>query len=161
MGAVLSVCRSLRWPCPLRCRYVFGPSERCSLLDVVHVEHRQASGPRQLGLAQSLFLVPLFPVPCSLIQAMGCRETFARLSRMPSRRRRHLPYVLDLQPRLGDQAPDAAPYPADRKSVVSGKSVSVRVDLGGRRIIKKQKVHNNKKTTSCIRHNIITTDSNN
>src|SRR3546814_11763824 len=28
----------------------------------------------------------------------------------------------------------------DRKSVVSGKSVSVRVDLGGRRIIKKQKI---------------------
>src|SRR3546814_20776763 len=27
----------------------------------------------------------------------------------------------------------------DRKSVVSGKSVSVRVDLGGRRLIKKQK----------------------
>src|SRR3546814_12557772 len=27
----------------------------------------------------------------------------------------------------------------DRKSVVSGKSVSVRVDIGGRRIIKKQK----------------------
>src|SRR3546814_9145192 len=33
----------------------------------------------------------------------------------------------------------AVPYlwPRDRKSVVSGKSVSVRVDLGGRRIIKK------------------------
>src|SRR3546814_9903750 len=30
----------------------------------------------------------------------------------------------------------------DRKSVVSGKSVSVRVDLGGRRIIKKKKQHN-------------------
>src|SRR3546814_16835635 len=30
---------------------------------------------------------------------------------------------------------------ADRKSVVSGKSVSVRVDLGGRRIIKKKKKH--------------------
>src|SRR3546814_13809460 len=29
--------------------------------------------------------------------------------------------------------------PADRKSVVSGKSVSVRVDLGGRRTIKKKK----------------------
>src|SRR3546814_7865061 len=28
--------------------------------------------------------------------------------------------------------------PPDRKSVVSGKSVSVRVDLGGRRIIKKK-----------------------
>src|SRR3546814_14690252 len=31
------------------------------------------------------------------------------------------------------------PAPADRKSVVWGKSVSVRVDLGGRRIINKQK----------------------
>src|SRR3546814_20029476 len=30
----------------------------------------------------------------------------------------------------------------DRKSVVSGKSVSVRVDLGGRRIIKKKKYIN-------------------
>src|SRR3546814_19442194 len=30
----------------------------------------------------------------------------------------------------------------DRKSVVSGKSVSVRVDLGGRRIIKKKKKYN-------------------
>src|SRR3546814_18203187 len=30
---------------------------------------------------------------------------------------------------------------ADRKSVVSGKSVSVRVDLGGRRIIKKKKTN--------------------
>src|SRR3546814_15515270 len=29
----------------------------------------------------------------------------------------------------------------DRKSVVSGKSVSVRVDLGGRRIIKKKNIH--------------------
>src|SRR3546814_14782423 len=32
--------------------------------------------------------------------------------------------------------------PADRKSVGSGKSVSVRVDLGGRRIIKKKKKEN-------------------
>src|SRR3546814_11020983 len=30
-------------------------------------------------------------------------------------------------------------FPRDRKSVVEGKSVSVRVDLGGRRIIKKKK----------------------
>src|SRR3546814_11935728 len=30
-----------------------------------------------------------------------------------------------------------APWSGERKSVVSGKSVSVRVDLGGRRIIKK------------------------
>src|SRR3546814_13444817 len=32
----------------------------------------------------------------------------------------------------------------DRKSVVEGKSVSVRVDLGGRRIIKKKKEQENK-----------------
>src|SRR3546814_14072786 len=31
--------------------------------------------------------------------------------------------------------------PGDRKSVVSGKSVSVRVDLGGRRIIQKKKTY--------------------
>src|SRR3546814_15774067 len=39
----------------------------------------------------------------------------------------------------------------DRKSVVQGKSVSVRVDLGGRRIIKKK----NKITTCIVIHNIL------
>src|SRR3546814_15508211 len=37
----------------------------------------------------------------------------------------------------------------DRKSVVSGKSVSVRVDLGGRRIIKKKR-----KSTNIYRYNM-------
>src|SRR3546814_15208354 len=37
------------------------------------------------------------------------------------------------------------PAVADRKSVVSGTRVSVRVDLGGRRIIKKKNKNNNKK----------------
>src|SRR3546814_20203131 len=41
--------------------------------------------------------------------------------------------------RLAAVAEDRSPEIADRKSVVSGKSVSVRVDLGGRRIIKKKK----------------------
>src|SRR3546814_19123599 len=40
-----------------------------------------------------------------------------------------------------------SPRRADRKSVVSGKSVSVRVDHGGRRIIKKKKKANNKDKT--------------
>src|SRR3546814_15422334 len=40
----------------------------------------------------------------------------------------------------------------DRKSVVSGKSVSVRVDLGGRRIIKKKKVTKVKDKTSEYSH---------
>src|SRR3546814_16179941 len=40
--------------------------------------------------------------------------------------------------------PDSAPI--DRKSVVKGKRVSVRVDLGGRRIIKKKLRKKNKRT---------------
>src|SRR3546814_18695304 len=40
--------------------------------------------------------------------------------------------------RLAPARPRCAAH-ADRKSVVEGKSVSVRVDLGGRRIIKKNK----------------------
>src|SRR3546814_19360312 len=47
----------------------------------------------------------------------------------------------DFRRRSGAFHPQAAssPFAADRKSVVEGKSVSVRVDLGGRRIIKKKK----------------------
>src|SRR3546814_20893625 len=37
---------------------------------------------------------------------------------------------------------DRQPHLLDRKSVVSGKSVSVRVDLGGSSIIKKKKIRN-------------------
>src|SRR3546814_21081022 len=52
--------------------------------------------------------------------------------------------------RLLRHSPEAAggekwrhsPLPPDRKSVVEGKSVSVRVDLGGRRIITKTKTKN-------------------
>src|SRR3546814_17225455 len=40
---------------------------------------------------------------------------------------------------LPEENGDAASVTGDRKSVVEGKSVSVRVDLGGRRIIKKKK----------------------
>src|SRR3546814_7284025 len=43
----------------------------------------------------------------------------------------------DVHPRLGGAARPRLLAP-DRKSVVWGKSVSVRVDLGGRRIIKKK-----------------------
>src|SRR3546814_436850 len=45
------------------------------------------------------------------------------------------------EPRIAELPEDLAtetPSPEDRKSVVSGKSVSVRVDLGGRRVIKKK-----------------------
>src|SRR3546814_21126910 len=39
---------------------------------------------------------------------------------------------------VANPGPDIPSVPRDRKSVVWGKSVSVRVDLGGRRIIKKK-----------------------
>src|SRR3546814_14315958 len=42
------------------------------------------------------------------------------------------------------RVPRGAGSAVDRKSVVSGKSVSVRVDLGGRRIIKKKKTEQNR-----------------
>src|SRR3546814_18587329 len=44
----------------------------------------------------------------------------------------------------------------DRKSVVEGKGVSVRVDLGGRRIINKKNInnHNNSITTQDSQHKI-------
>src|SRR3546814_19846419 len=44
----------------------------------------------------------------------------------------------DHQPRLGGQPADRRPR-SDRKSVVKGKSVTVRLDRGGRRIIKQKK----------------------
>src|SRR3546814_16690133 len=50
-------------------------------------------------------------------------------------------------PRLIEEVPLAVARAAiDRKGVVSGKSVSVRVDLGGRRVIKKKKECKAKKT---------------
>src|SRR3546814_12748706 len=59
------------------------------------------------------------------------------------RRGDHLGVALvDLRERVAHEVhPAALPGPPcrDRKSVVSGKSVSVRVDLGGRRIIQKKK----------------------
>src|SRR3546814_15683484 len=50
------------------------------------------------------------------------------------------PLPATLEPVIENQGPKVlSSVPLDRKSVVVGKSVSVRVDLGGRRIIKKKK----------------------
>src|SRR3546814_19349850 len=47
--------------------------------------------------------------------------------------------VFEANRSASEEALVCALNPADRKSVVSGKSVSVRVDLGGRRILNKKK----------------------
>src|SRR3546814_16236375 len=51
-------------------------------------------------------------------------------------------------PRPGRRLSRCRPHSPDRKSVVQGKSVSVRVAIGGRRIIIKKTSHNNKGTYS-------------
>src|SRR3546814_13740785 len=95
----------------------------------------------------------------ALLCVRGCDRRRARRPRrprdhsdreQPARPRRRHPFPA---PRIGlvdrrrafpadplwiDEPRPRARHPPDRKSVVSGKSVSVRVDLGGRRIIKKK-----------------------
>src|SRR3546814_11059769 len=56
------------------------------------------------------------------------------------------PSAAQAQHRQRDPA-DLSVVAADRKSVVTGKSVSVRVDPGGRRIIKKKTVKNTRNET--------------
>src|SRR3546814_16726442 len=79
-------------------------------------------------------------------RASGGREALPRArhsrSRAPSgpAPRRQRLAVRQSRPHFGTRR--GRPTPLDRKSVVSGKRVSVRVDLGGRRSIKKK---NNKK----------------
>src|SRR3546814_18616225 len=67
--------------------------------------------------------------------AAGCRA-LRRSARSPPRRggkRAAIRHVLAVR------RESRRPFAVDRKSVVEGKSVSVRVDLGGGRIIKKKK----------------------
>src|SRR3546814_20738963 len=54
-------------------------------------------------------------------------------------------HLAGAEPSLGTDLFRAEGQRTDRKSVVSGKSVSVSVDLGGRRIIKKKKKIETKK----------------
>src|SRR3546814_20152744 len=66
------------------------------------------------------------------------------------------PTFLDVvKPRRGHLADSPSPpvSHADRKTVVYGKSVSVRVDLGGRRILNKQKQHTHNRTTKRSKSN--------
>src|SRR3546814_16339671 len=75
-----------------------------------------------------------------------CSSDLARLEELPGRR------LTIIRRRTGANARNRPRHfpppsarrrrsPADRQRVVSGKSVSVRVDLGGRRIIKKKTTH--------------------
>src|SRR3546814_14815348 len=64
--------------------------------------------------------------------ALDVLELAQRLVALPPAQLAQLPVPEDLHPPLADNRRITSPH---RQSVVSGKSVSVRVDLGGRRII--------------------------
>src|SRR3546814_19038196 len=85
---------------------------------------------------------------CARTQAdvRGCNDHRLQDQRLCARHdaRRHLSIVRLSRARRCRRARAAQ----DRKSVVSGKSVSVRVDPGGRRIIKKKRKKNKKKNTN-------------
>src|SRR3546814_12805305 len=76
-------------------------------------------------------LIDLIRQPLYVPQSMGVLDLLAGMRAQ----RTHLAIVIDEY--SGTEG--LVTIEEDRKSVVSGKSVSVRVDLGGRRIIKKKK----------------------
>src|SRR3546814_6006764 len=65
------------------------------------------------------------------------RTSIAPAPHFLGNRNQHQLGFVQYRPGYG-KAADPLFHPKDRKSVVKGKSVSVRVDLGGRRLIKKQ-----------------------
>src|SRR3546814_11142024 len=96
--------------------------------------------------------LPIWPGPCTAWKGRGAGHSLiARQGGADGAT--HLPTGLftDTQGRRNERAKTSRisrRQIGDRKSVVSGKSVSVRVDLGGRRIIKKNKRHNTKQEKS-------------
>src|SRR3546814_17774900 len=89
---------------------------------------------------------PSLGKPSRTLEAHSNRSRVARLLDPPATARTSAECEIELHWRCGRSSPQTHEYardPADRKSVVSGKSVSVRVEFGGRRIIQKKKKHKN------------------
>src|SRR3546814_12479884 len=69
----------------------------------------------------------------------GERRIEYQVFEMHQRRRDHPERIAGMHAELGIRLKRRNHHPVDRKSVVYGKSVSVRVDIGGRRSLKKTK----------------------
>src|SRR3546814_11682527 len=78
-------------------------------------------------------------IPARSISRSTCRGLGAKLIGSPSVLRKTI---------SPDRAWSKNRIASDRKSVVAGKSVSVRVDIGGRRIIKKKKKDKDEELTN-------------
>src|SRR3546814_15357509 len=72
-------------------------------------------------------------------RADGKKQGHERYARLILQRNVQVAVQQKIRLSLKPARPKVHKEKGDRKSVVSGKSVSVRVDLGGRRIIKKKK----------------------
>src|SRR3546814_17031919 len=90
------------------------------------------------------------PAPLSTVWriSVGMATIIGHWACASMKRRSSTPSSACLRPADRPITPSTCPRPRgrDRKSGVSGKSVSVRVDLGGRRIIKKKKVKQENET---------------
>src|SRR3546814_18631099 len=97
----------------------------------------RAPAPQEEGTGPS---VPPGPQPGTARRAPAATETGGSRSVLPAPQpcRSALCRRSRRQRGLRHDGRRGGPATAERKSVVSGKSVSVRVDLGGRRIIKKK-----------------------
>src|SRR3546814_16981967 len=73
---------------------------------------------------------------------LSCRATTLQPLSVSTRLFRHHINLLCFRPMARPKRQEDPLLPVDRKSVVSGKSVSVLVDLGGRRFLKKKKRNN-------------------
>src|SRR3546814_14707998 len=110
-----------------------------SLVDVglVRLAHHQPVR-QALEVFVGAFRLTVGLAPCRLVLVRAVRRARVVLFQLAA-----ADLLLRLAPRLGhlDRRLVAGKRLGDRKSVVSGQSVSVRVDLGGTRIIKKKIRH--------------------
>src|SRR3546814_13489217 len=114
------------------------PHDRATLHRHAGIRGRADVTNREISSADSLMQIEDYLIEEAALEMAFEGNRWADLLRIAMRRNDPAflaDKVYDKLSKEGNPAAEAV----DRKSVVSGKSVSVRVDLGGRRIIKKKK----------------------
>src|SRR3546814_16490754 len=110
---------------------------------VIRIRRRKLPDPAVLGNAGSFFKNPIVPVAqAEALSAANQRLPVFPVAAFPADATTHGEAGGDLRKLSAAWLIDACGW-KDRKSVVQGKSGSVRVDLGGRRSLKKKKKKKN------------------